>query len=196
MLFATNAFAAGHKKIASRVAAIRDRIVMTEPLSEEQMDRIGWRNRQGVYDTRTVFADGLNFATSVLPWRDGVLVTAAPHLWFMRDTDGDGRGDERLVLLSGFGTEDTHHLLHTFRYGADGLLYFNQSIYIHSHIETPYGVKRLAGGGIWRFRPETARSCCTRSGQARSVRSSASSHSGIRTRSATGQSRVTTQPGT
>jgi hypothetical protein len=31
----------------------------------------------------------------------------------------------------------------------------NQSIYIHSHVETPHGVKRLNGGGIWRFRPET-----------------------------------------
>ena len=53
VLLATNAFAAGHPKIATRVAAIRDRIVMTEPLSDEQMTRIGWQNRQGVYDTRT-----------------------------------------------------------------------------------------------------------------------------------------------
>ena len=36
-------------------------------------------------------------------------------------------------------------------------LYFNQSVYIHSHIETPYGVRRLGGGGIWQFRPETMR---------------------------------------
>ena len=36
-----------------------------------------------------------------------------------------------------------------------GMLYFNQSIYIHSHIETPHGVRRLGGGGIWQFRPET-----------------------------------------
>ena len=35
------------------------------------------------------------------------------------------------------------------------MLYFNQSIYIHSHIETPHGVRRLGGGGIWQFRPET-----------------------------------------
>ncbi len=35
------------------------------------------------------------------------------------------------------------------------MLYFNQSIYIHSHIETPHGVRRLNGGGIWQFRPET-----------------------------------------
>ena len=53
VLLATNAFAAGHAHIRRRVAMIRDRILMTEPLSDEQLSRIGWRNRQGVYDTRT-----------------------------------------------------------------------------------------------------------------------------------------------
>ncbi|MFI2811056.1 MULTISPECIES: FAD-binding oxidoreductase [Microbulbifer] len=53
VLLATNAFAAGNRKIRKRVAAIRDRIVVTEPLSEEQMAAIGWHNRQGIYDTRT-----------------------------------------------------------------------------------------------------------------------------------------------
>ncbi|MDB6118286.1 MAG: dehydrogenase, partial [Verrucomicrobiaceae bacterium] len=52
-------------------------------------------------------------------------------------------------------TEDTHHLLHTMRFGPEGFLYFLQSIYIHSHIETPWGVRRLMGGGVWEFRPET-----------------------------------------
>src|SRR5262249_10858964 len=33
----------------------------------------------------------------------------------------------------------------------------NQSVYIHSHIETPHGVRRLNGGGIWQFWPETHR---------------------------------------
>lgn len=53
VLLATNAWAAGHKKISTRVAAIRDRILMTEPLTAEQMQKIGWENRQGIYDTRT-----------------------------------------------------------------------------------------------------------------------------------------------
>lgn len=53
VLLATNAFAAGNRKIRQRVAAIRDRIIATEPLSDEQLSRIGWSNRQGVYDTRT-----------------------------------------------------------------------------------------------------------------------------------------------
>ncbi|RXJ73816.1 FAD-dependent oxidoreductase [Veronia nyctiphanis] len=53
VLLATNAFAAGHSRIRRRVAAIRDRIVVTEPLNETQMESIGWKHRQGIYDTRT-----------------------------------------------------------------------------------------------------------------------------------------------
>ena len=53
VLLATNAWAAGHRHISRRVAAIRDRIVVTEPLTGEQMQKVGWQHRQGVYDTRT-----------------------------------------------------------------------------------------------------------------------------------------------
>jgi glycine/D-amino acid oxidase-like deaminating enzyme len=53
VLLATNAFAAGSSKITRRVSAIRDRIVVTEPLTDQQMKEIGWKNRQGIYDTRT-----------------------------------------------------------------------------------------------------------------------------------------------
>ena len=53
VLLATNAWAAGHRHISRRVAAIRDRIVVSEPLSEAQMQKIGWQHRQGIYDTRT-----------------------------------------------------------------------------------------------------------------------------------------------
>ncbi|MEE4301794.1 MAG: FAD-dependent oxidoreductase, partial [Pseudomonadales bacterium] len=47
------AFAAGHPRIRSRVATVRDRILVTEPLTNAQRARIGWALRQGVYDTRT-----------------------------------------------------------------------------------------------------------------------------------------------
>lgn len=53
VLLATNAWAAGHRHISRRVAAIRDRIVVTEPLNREQMEKVGWQHRQGIYDTRT-----------------------------------------------------------------------------------------------------------------------------------------------
>ena len=112
-------------------------------------------DRDGQADKTTVFADGLLIPTGVLPGDGGAYVVNSTELLHMKDTDGDGKADQRRVVLSGFGTEDTHHLLHTLRWGVDGSIYMNQSIYIHSHVETPYGVKRLNGGGIWRFRPDT-----------------------------------------
>lgn len=109
----------------------------------------------GQAETSTVFADGLLIPTGVEPGHGGVYVGASTELLFFKDNDGDGKADERRVVLSGFGTEDTHHILHTLRWGHDGQLYFNQSIYIHSHIEIPHGVVRLNSGGVWRFRPDT-----------------------------------------
>jgi putative heme-binding domain-containing protein len=109
----------------------------------------------GRSDRTTVFAEGLLIPTGIEPGDGGAYVANSTELLHFADTDGDGRADRRRVLLSGFGTEDTHHLIHTLRWGYDGQLYFNQSIYIHSHIETPHGVRRLGGGGIWEFRPET-----------------------------------------
>jgi glucose/arabinose dehydrogenase/HEAT repeat protein len=112
-------------------------------------------NNDGVADKSTVFADGLLIPTGVLPGDGGVYVANSTEVLHLKDTDGDGKADQRRVVLSGFGTEDTHHIIHTFRWGLDGRFYFNQSVYIHSHVETPHGVKRLNGSGIWRFRPES-----------------------------------------
>lgn len=116
-------------------------------------------DKDGKADRTVVFADGLLIPTGILPGNDGPNVSAyvvnSDKLEYMVDTDGDLVADERQVILSGFGTEDTHHLLHSLRWGHDGWLYMNQSIYIHSHIETPWGVERLNGGGIWRFHPKT-----------------------------------------
>jgi putative heme-binding domain-containing protein len=109
----------------------------------------------GRADKTTVFADGLLIPTGVEPGDGGAYVANSTELIHLKDTDGDGKADSSRVVLSGFGTEDTHHIIHTFRWGPDGMLYFNQSIYIHSHVETPWGVRRLGGGGVWQFRPET-----------------------------------------
>ena len=113
------------------------------------------RDGDGRADAHTVFADGLLMPTAVLPDDlGGAYIANSTEMLHVADADGDGKGEDRRVVLSGFGAEDTHHIIHTFRWGPDARLYFNQSIYIHSHVETPQGVKRLNGGGIWRFRPE------------------------------------------
>ena len=113
------------------------------------------KDGDGVADKTTVFADGLLIPTAVMPGDGGAYVGNSTELLHLKDTDGDGKADVRKTELTGFGTEDTHHIVHTLRYGPGGHLYFNQSIYIHSHIETPYGVRRLNGGGIWKYRPES-----------------------------------------
>ncbi len=113
------------------------------------------RDGDGRAETSTVFAEGFLMPTAVLPGNGGAYVANSTELLFLKDTDGDGKADYRRVMLSGFGTEDTHHIIHTLRWGHDGFVYFNQSIYIHSHVETPHGVRRLNAGGIWQFRPDT-----------------------------------------
>lgn len=115
------------------------------------------RDGDGRADASTMFADRLLIPTGVAPGDGGAYVANSTELLHLKDTDGDGRADTSRVLLSGFGTEDTHHILHTFRWGPEGSLYFNQSVYIHTHLETPWGVRRLLGGGIWRLRPESMR---------------------------------------
>jgi putative membrane-bound dehydrogenase-like protein len=60
------------------------------------------RDGDGRYETATVFADKLLFANGVLPWDGGTIVTAAPHILFLKDTDGDGQADKREVLYEGF----------------------------------------------------------------------------------------------
>ncbi len=111
----------------------------------------------GKADKSTVFADDLYIPSSVLPGDGGVYVANSTEILFLKDTDGDGKADSRKVILAGFGTEDTHHLVHTLRWGPEGMMWINQSIYIHTHIETPYGVRRLMGGGMWHYNPETGK---------------------------------------
>lgn len=109
----------------------------------------------GRADVSTVFAEGLEIPTGILPGDGGAYVANSTEILHLKDTNGDGKADQRRRVLSGFGTGDAHHLIHTFRWGPAGRFYFNQSIYIYSHVETPYGVKELKGGGTWRYQPET-----------------------------------------
>jgi glucose/arabinose dehydrogenase len=112
----------------------------------------------GKADKSSVFADGLLIPTGVLPdSKDGCYVAASHQLLYFKDTNGDGKADDQRIILSSFGTEDTHHNLHTLRWGYDGHIYMNQSIYTHTHVETPHGVVRLNSAGIWRFNPSTYR---------------------------------------
>jgi putative membrane-bound dehydrogenase-like protein len=82
------------------------------------------RDGDGRVDHSTVFAEGLPNVKSVLPWKDGVLVSSAPHILYLRDTDGDLRADETTPLFTGFTIlVDPEGQLSNLRFGIDNWIY-------------------------------------------------------------------------
>jgi len=91
----------------------------------------------GVADKVTVWADGMSLATGLILGNGGAYVGQAPHLLFLKDTDGDDRADTREVVLTGFGLEDRHELLNGFTWGPDGQLYMTHGVFTFSKVRTP-----------------------------------------------------------
>src|SRR5262249_43546565 len=61
------------------------------------------KDGDGFYETSSVFADKLLFANGLMPWRGGVIVTAAPHILYLKH---DGKELKREVLFEGFSVEN------------------------------------------------------------------------------------------
>jgi putative membrane-bound dehydrogenase-like protein len=85
--------------------------------------RLEDRDGDGRYEHATVFVGGLPFPNGVLPCAGGVLVTAAPDVWFFRDRDGDGQADQRHVVLTGFGEGNTQLRVNGLSWGLDNWIY-------------------------------------------------------------------------
>jgi plastocyanin len=123
-----------------------DRIVVLEDLDGD-----------GRADRCTTFADNLHIPLSFELGDGGVYVSEQPHLTFLKDTTGDGRADFRRQVLTGFGTEDSHHALHDFIWTPDGDLLFRDSIFLHTQVETAYGPVRARNSSWYRLRTDTQR---------------------------------------
>jgi len=115
-------------------------------------------NHDGVADISRIVADRLLIPSGVAPDNlGGVYVGASTELLHLTNANSDGVLADRRIVLSGFGTEDTHHIVHTLHWGIDGRLYFHQTIYIHSHLETPWGLVRANSGVAFAYDPNTER---------------------------------------
>jgi putative membrane-bound dehydrogenase-like protein len=81
------------------------------------------RDGDGRYDSSTVFLDNVNFPNGVMPYGNGVLVSAAPDIFYAEDTDGDGRADRRDILYTGFVEGNQQHRVNGFAWGLDNWIH-------------------------------------------------------------------------
>ncbi len=110
---------------------------------------------QGRYRKKSVFYEGLELVTSLVLYRDGVIVSQAPDILWLRDTDGDGKADKVEKLFTGFGVGDTHAVISNLRWGMDGWVYATVG-YSRGDISSGDGSKfftRITEGVI-RFKPD------------------------------------------
>lgn len=135
-------------------------------------------DRDGVADSRKVFAEGIPFPAGIAVGFDGLWLGAPPNLLFVPDRDGDdvAEMDGIEVRLTGWGIRDRHETLNSFHWGPDGWLYGCQGFATPSKVGKPKGEGRLfargeafprnielegegvdINGGVWRYHPTKER---------------------------------------
>jgi len=106
----------------------------------------------GQADKFTLFAENLSIPTSLTFARGGVIVTQAPHMLFLKDTNGDDVADERQILFTGWATDDTHAGPSNLRYGLDNWIY--GMVGYAGFRGTVGGEQHSFRTGFFRFRPD------------------------------------------
>ncbi len=91
--------------------------------SESRLIKLIDKDEDGVFDDSVLFADDLELASSILPYKKGFLVAAPPYLLHIVDTDNDNKVDRRDTLLSGFATGNLQHNYNGLSFGLDGWIY-------------------------------------------------------------------------
>lgn len=126
----------------------------------------------GVMDHSVIFADKLILPNGIMRWKKGVIVTDAPDVLYLEDTDGDGKADIRETILTGFSLSNPHVNVNNPIYGLDNWIYLSHLGHIGTrkygtefgdtgsevHFPSQADQPRLpknAGGYNVRFRPES-----------------------------------------
>jgi putative membrane-bound dehydrogenase-like protein len=113
-------------------------------------------NGDGVMDKKQVFADEIELATSSVFYKNGVIVCAAPDVWFFEDTNGDDKADKRTKIYTNLGNRDTHAVINNMRWGLDGWVYATHGYSSTDDVKSGDGSKGFGpiGAGVVRFKPD------------------------------------------
>jgi putative membrane-bound dehydrogenase-like protein len=113
------------------------------------------RDHDGRFETATPFLEGVAFPTGLMAWRKGVLVCAAPEIFYAEDTDGDGKADLRRVLFAGFATENYQARVNGLSYGLDNWVYGANGLIGGVIRGLATGREIKIGGRDFRINPDT-----------------------------------------
>lgn len=80
----------------------------------------------GVMDKAIVWADRLPPCYGIAPGNGGIIVACAPHIVFLKDSDGDDRANVNEKLFTGFGTGALERGINAPTWGPDDWLYFGR----------------------------------------------------------------------
>ncbi len=105
----------------------------------------------------TTFLDELNCPTGFQFYKDGVFVMESPDLWFVRDTNGDGKGDTKERVLNGLDAADSHHETNSMAIEPGGAIYLSDGVFHRTQVETSWGPVRNVNGALYRWEPRTGR---------------------------------------
>ena len=112
-------------------------------------------NGDGVADKCIHFADDLNCPTGFQMYKDGILLMQAPDLWYLRDTNGDGKADWKERVLMGMDSADSHHTANSLVLDPGGATYLSDGVFHRTQVESINGPVRNIDGAIYRFEPNT-----------------------------------------
>ncbi len=109
-------------------------VVCMRDYSEQDQEQLGEvrmledRDGDGHYEHGTLFAEKLSWPTAIICYDGGVFVGAPPHIYYLKDNDGDGRADEHKpdehkIVFTGFGRTNVQGMLNSFRWGLDNRIH-------------------------------------------------------------------------
>jgi putative membrane-bound dehydrogenase-like protein len=104
-------------------------VVEMRDYSEQDKDFLGVirlledTDQDGKFDKSTVYCEELSWPTAAICYDGGLFVGAAPDIFYLKDTDGDGKADQRKVVFTGFGRSNVQGLINTFQWGLDNRIH-------------------------------------------------------------------------
>jgi putative membrane-bound dehydrogenase-like protein len=124
----------------------------TDKAANDRIKILEDTNGDGKADKFTVFAEGLNIATSLVFANGGVIVSQPPHFLFMKDTNGDDKADTQETIITGWGKHDTHAGPSNLKYGFDNKVW---GVLGYSGFNGTVDGKQLSfPQGVYNFRPD------------------------------------------